>query len=383
MNIKPSFLLLPSLLIILSCTKEGFPLENSHPPQNTVPDTMTVFPSDTIGILMGDSNYVFGTIGDAVTFENGNIAILDEIACCAKVYDSNCSFLNQISRSGSGPGEVLIPGGMALLSDSSLVILDAATGGAHRFEQDGSFIELLIDFQGQAVPQWTWGVDDMAFVGATTETVMEDEILTVNFTVGRWERETEPVTTYFRNSFPFDPGRMDEFLKNTFFSCTFAAGRDGIVAVAPISSSDYLINLYYPDGSLKSTIQRDLPRVEKNQIELDDETAMVSAILRERGVPPEMINYQPDSYRSFIAPQGLGIDGEGRIWATNGTSDSTIMDVYSPEGDHLAVVQFNGVKNPQSLDFLNIKIQSNKILVYSLQDSEYPRLYVIPMPELE
>ncbi|MCP4647769.1 MAG: hypothetical protein GY852_08590, partial [bacterium] len=197
--------------------------------------------------------YVFGTIGDVVSFENGNIAVLDETGCCARVYDPSGVFLNQVSRSGSGPGEVLIPGGMVLLSDESILILDAATGGAHRFDEDGTYLDLRIDFQGQGVPQWAWGVDNMAFVGATTETVMEDEVVTVNFTVGRWETEIEPATSYFVNSFPFNPQRMDEFLSNTFFSCSFAAGRDGVVAVAPVSSTAYLINLYNPDGSLINT----------------------------------------------------------------------------------------------------------------------------------
>ncbi|MCP4647979.1 MAG: hypothetical protein GY852_09660, partial [bacterium] len=116
--------------------------------------------------------------------------------------------------------------------------------------------------------------------------------------------------------------------------------------------------------------------------EIADETATISAILRERGVPPEMINYQPDPYRWFISPQGLGMDGQGRIWATSGTANDEVMDVYSREGEHLAVVRFDGITNPDVQDFLNIKVQPNRILAYSLQDPDFPRLYVIPMPEI-
>jgi hypothetical protein len=346
-------------------------------------DTITISPSDTLGILMGDSNYVFGTIGDALCMENGNIAVLDETACCAKVYDSEGVFVQQISRGGTGPGEVLAPGGMVRLSDGSLLILDYATGGAHRFSANGDFLELFINFQGQPVPQWAWGVDNLCFVGAVTETVMQNDILTVNYTIGRWGNSTEPSVSYFVNSFPFNPERMDEYLQNTFFSSTFAADCDGMVSVAPISSSDYLINVYNRDGGLCSTIRRDIPRVEKTQAEIDDETAVITAILKERGVPEDMINYRADPYRWFIPPQGLAADGQGRIWARSGTCDRVIMDVYSRAGDHLAVVELLGVTNPDIVDFLNIKVQQNRILVYSLQDPDYPRLYILEIPEIQ
>ncbi len=98
MNTK-LFCSLPILLLALGCGDGELAQESVEDLQSTTPDTITVVPSDTIGILMGDSNYVFGTIGDAVSFENGNIAVLDETGCCAKVYDSDCNFLNQISRS--------------------------------------------------------------------------------------------------------------------------------------------------------------------------------------------------------------------------------------------------------------------------------------------
>jgi len=354
----------------------------SEQSENTI-DTITISPSDTLGILAGDSNYVFGTIGDALIMGNGNIAILDETACCARVYTPQGVFINQISRRGSGPGEVLAPGGMVCLSDGSLLILDYATGGAHRFSEDGDFIELFIDFQGQPVPQWAWGADSLSFVGATTQTAMQNDILTVTYSIGRWDNSTEPSVFYFVNSFPFNPERMDEFLQNTFFSSTFAAGGDGMVCVAPISSSDYLIYVYNRDGELCSTIQRDIPRVEKTTAEIDDETAVITAILKERGVPEDMINYQADQYRWLIPPQGLATDGQGRIWARSGTCDRVIMDIYSREGEHLAVVELLGVTNPDIVDFLNIKVQQNRILVYSLQDPDYPRLYILEIPEIQ
>ena len=377
---KSFFIVLLAFLVIQGCG-ESAPSHGSEEIE-TGPDTITVFPSDTIGILMGDSNYVFGTIADAVLLDGGNIAVLDEAAGCARLYDAEGNFVFLVSRRGSGPGEVLMPGGMVRLSDNSIAILDHASG-VQRFSENGEFIEFMTDYQGQDVPQWAWGVDNMGYVGAITSMEPTDDALMVHFIIARWDDGSEPSVEYFRNSFPFNPQRMDEFLSNSFFSASFAAAPDGMVYVAPTSSQEYRIDVFNPDGSLYGTVLREIPGVAKTQNELEDETAMITAILKERGIPEYHIMYEPDPYRWMIPPQGVGADGEGRIWARSGTADDVLMDVYSRDGEHLAVVRFQGVTNPEVLDYLNIKIQQNRILIYSLQDSDYPKLYVVNMPEIE
>jgi hypothetical protein len=371
-------ILVASALALVSCGETP----SEEPDAGGRPDTVTIAPSDTIGILMGDSNYVFGTIGDAIYTADGNIAILDETACCARVYDPSGEFLFQMGREGTGPGELLHPGGIVLLSSGSAGILDAPTGGLHSFGRDGQFDSLLIEFRGQPVPQWAWGVDGNALVGAYTSTTMEDDAITAHFIIGRWEDSPEPSVVYMENSFPFDPGDMASFLNNTIFSASFAADGEGFVYIAPVSSSQYRVDVMNSAGEPVTSFSRDIPRVEKSAVEIADETAMVTAILRERGVPEYMIDYSPDPYRWMVQPQGLGTDGMGRIWVHSGSADGIIMDVYSREGEHLAVVRIEGVENPDIADFVNVKVQSRGILAYSLQDPGYPRLYVLPMPEL-
>lgn len=346
------------------------------------PDTITVAPSDTIGILMGDSNYVFGTIGDAVYTSDGNIAVMDETGCCVKVFDPSGEFLFQMGREGSGPGELLHPGAMVLLSDGSVGVIDAPTGGLHTYGPGGEFDTTLIEFMGGPVPQWAWGVDSMAFVGAVTDFDQTEETMMVAFRVGRWQLDRQPETVYFENAFPFNPQDMAGMLNGTFFSCTYAAESDGYVYLAPISSSEYRIDVFEPGGELSSSFQRDMPRVEKSEEEIQDEIAMITAILKERGVPEHMIDYSPDPCRWLIQPQGMGADGDGRIWVHNGASESIVMDVYERDGTHVAVVRIEGVENPDIMDFVNIKVQPRGILAYSLQDPGYPRLYVIPMPAI-
>lgn len=373
---------LPYFLCLSLISGCGGPQPEENPePVDAVQDTIDVFPSDTIGMLMGDTNYVFGTITDAVVLDDGEIAVLDEAAACCRVYDSEGSFITQVSRSGSGPAELLRPGGMARLSDNSILILDHASG-AKRFAPDGEYIELMIDYQGGEVPQWAWGVDSMGFVGAVTATEPAGDELIVNFIVARWDGEPEQSVEYFRNSFPYNPQRMDEFLTGSFFSAAFTASPEGMVYVAPTSSEEYRVDVFNPDGSLYGIIERDIPRVEKSQSEIEDETAMFTSILRERGVHEDLVHFEPDPYRWMIQPLGLGTDGRERVWVRNSTVDDVVMDVYSRDGEHFGVVRFNGVTGEDIVDYLVIKVQTDRILVYSLQDLDYPKLYVVDMPDI-
>jgi len=198
-----------TILLLSGCGDDAAPVEDSG---GSAVDTVFVTPSDTIGILMGDSNYVFGTIGDVIYTSTGNIAVLDETGCCVKLFDQFGEFIVQLGREGSGPGELLHPGGMVLLSDGRIGVLDQPTGGFHLWNEDGTFDSLSIDFQGQPVPQWAWGVDNGAFVGAITDVSMQDDVLMATFTVGRWENSPQASTVYFENSFPFNPEDMTSFL---------------------------------------------------------------------------------------------------------------------------------------------------------------------------
>ena len=46
----------------------------------------TLYFADSIGIEMGDSNYVFGSIRDFDYAPDGRILILDNIQCCIIIY---------------------------------------------------------------------------------------------------------------------------------------------------------------------------------------------------------------------------------------------------------------------------------------------------------
>jgi len=343
-------------------------------------DTLVVSPADSIGVLMGDSNYVFGTIGEVEVTPEGEVAVLDESGACVRVYGPEGEFLRRFGRRGSGPGELLHPGGLVVLSDGSFAVMDVQTGGVHRFLADGSYDTLMVDFAGDGAPQWGWGVDGNAFVATYLDDEMSGDGIEMVSMVARWTDSAEPDVVYWEHRFPFRPDDMASLLREGLFSCAFAAGRDGRVYVAPISTSEYRVNVYSPAGDSIGVITRDLPRVEKTTEEMEQERQLITDILRERGVREEVNRYEPEPYRWLVQPQAMGVDGRGRVWVGSGTAEGAVFDVYSPEGSHQAVVRVNGVGAWSGVDFPAFRVRSDLILAWPLQAADYPKLYVIPIP---
>ncbi len=168
---KRTFYLLSIVPLLAGCGSR--PLEED-PSMGAIPDTITVSPPGYHWDPLGRLKLRLATIADAITLDGGVTAILDEAKGCARLYTPEGEFIRQVSRSGSGPGELLRPGGIVRLSDNTIGILDHATG-LQRFSASGEFMELRTDFLGQNVPQWAWGVNDMGYVGAITKMEPSEE----------------------------------------------------------------------------------------------------------------------------------------------------------------------------------------------------------------
>ena len=61
------------MAVITGCGENPDTIPDPDQTGRPIPDTIAVFPSDTIGIMMGDSNYVFGTISDALELDDGSV----------------------------------------------------------------------------------------------------------------------------------------------------------------------------------------------------------------------------------------------------------------------------------------------------------------------
>ena len=69
------------------------------------PETLHIAITDTIGVDLGDSNYVFGTLMQVGYSPNGDILALDLQRGFINVYSRDGVHKGTIGRHGPGPGE--------------------------------------------------------------------------------------------------------------------------------------------------------------------------------------------------------------------------------------------------------------------------------------
>ena len=367
---------------VLAVLVAGCGGEQTPQPDGVSVREFTLQPRDTIGIALGDSNYVFGSIGEVVFDHDGNIFVLDETAACVRVYSPSGDFVRQIGSKGSGPGELLIPGGLAILSDSTVLIMDGSVGGVHAFSTHGEWIGLVTDYEGQGTPQWAWPVDDGAYVAALLDFTMEEEGPVITLYVGRFEGERMPAVVYYRADTIFDPTDITSMVNTALLSVSFCADPSGNLYVAPVSTEELHVSIFSSSGNLTSEFTHDFPRVMKGEQELADEQAMMTEILRERGVPGDPSSYRPDPYRWIMPPFGLGIDGEGLIWAQRGTEEEITFDLFDQSGNLLQTVILTGHGADELfMDFVSVKVQPGGILAYPMEPHDYPKVLVYDFPE--
>ncbi|MCD4847816.1 MAG: 6-bladed beta-propeller, partial [Candidatus Aegiribacteria sp.] len=136
-------LTLTFLILMLACGAQESPSEEvvdepiTATEEYVLPDAdvyMTI--TDSIGVELGDSNYVFGSIAGVSLTPESDIAVLDRQKACVSLFSPEGEFIGRIGRKGSGPGEFLLPVGMAFFPDGGLVVSDGMGGKLIYFNSD-------------------------------------------------------------------------------------------------------------------------------------------------------------------------------------------------------------------------------------------------------
>lgn len=69
-------------------------------------EVVTIDPDFTIGLVDGDSAYLFGAIVSVAADDDGRLYVGDRIGATIRAYDGDGRYLKQIARAGEGPGEI-------------------------------------------------------------------------------------------------------------------------------------------------------------------------------------------------------------------------------------------------------------------------------------
>lgn len=329
--------------------------------------------ADSIGIEIGDSNYVFGAIVGAQYTPSGEIAILDMQKYSINIYTPAGEFIKSIGRQGSGPGEFLLPIAFSFANDGGMVVSDAMATSLVMFDSAGVYTNSLTGFFPTAPPQIVC-IDDNAIIGMKPEFEQTEDGMFMGFTVARWEEgETEPSVTYYSKMSPFDPSDISSIEDDVVF---FGASQDGIVFTAEMSSEEYTFTAWSPDGEeLFVMLDDNFEKVEKTPEEIEQEIELVNARMIQQGMPPEMANWEPSPYKSAIA--GIFVDSNNRIWIWRGTEQTPVFDVYDLEGNLLFVAALDAGDRAETLQ---IVISRDGFVAFDSAPEYYPVLYYGKLP---
>ncbi|MCK4505956.1 MAG: hypothetical protein KAW14_10080 [Candidatus Aegiribacteria sp.] len=333
---------------------------------------------DSIGVELGDSNYVFGSIESSSHSLNGNILILDRPACCVREYTPEGEFVRNFGRRGSGPGEFVNPLSMARLSDGRIAVMDLQAGGIHTFLSDGEWEGLSADINREPVLNMTATDNSMYIALLTTFDAVDGQLIMIA-KVGRFDiDETEPSLIYWENSLPVTFDDFTLIIEEGYLARVWASNFDGIVFIASRDSEEYLITGFDANGNEFVEISLDLPQVKKSEEEIRDEAAFYNQRARNMGYGAQT-NYEPNPFRWKI--HSMGIDDQKRLWVRRGTEEIPTFDIFDFEGNHLFTANIPAISGYSGL-LWEIKIDEYGILAWSLNPSDgYQKLYTLELEE--
>lgn len=371
------FILISTLVFITGCGEQPSTREEAQIGEQEE-SFRTLILVDSIGVELGDSNYVWGSIEVVTHTADGNILAMDRPACCVREFTPEGEFVRQFGRRGTGPGELVNPMSMARVSDGRVAILDMGTGGLHTFMPNGEWECLSAQITNEP-PLWMTPADGNGYVAIYNEWDFIDDEFVVTAMVTRFEVDSpDPVVIYWQNSFPWDPTDLTALVKGSYFANTWTSDREGHVFLAPRDPDEYIITGFTTEGEQFVEITMDLDKVEKSQLEIDEEAEFWNRRAENMGANGPF-NYQPDPYRWKI--HSMGIDGEGRLWVRRGTEETPTFDVFDFEGNHLFIARVPAISGSRGL-LWEILVDEFGILAYSLDPVDgYQKLYVLDFEE--
>lgn len=288
--------------------------------------------TDTIGLELGDSSYVFGYAADVVRTDS-TLYVLDMPYATVKKYGPDGTYLGSFGRHGDGPGEMVFPQSMELLPGGTMLVQDV--NDLNMFDLTGQWLGFALEHR-QNWPRQHAAADSSSFVIIRHEFIHEPERISREF-IAMYDLDGSLLQEYSADSvsLPVDPEDNTDALNTTFFSHYFTADPFRNVYLVTRHTQDYRIECFDALGTPFDSITLDIPVVEKTVEEIAMEKEYVEDYLTGMGTSNVMQwIYEPDPYREPIA--GIWLGWGGNLWVLRGTSDRPTFDIWSvPEGELL------------------------------------------------
>jgi len=359
----------------VSCQGEGIHPESNSPEFNgDCVDVCTLTVVDSIGVELGDSNYVFGALDEVGIGPNGDIFAVDWMKCSIFRYSPDGDFIQRIGRPGNGPGEMIQPGHQAIMDDGSICVYDGEQGWI-RYNSSGECISSGTMLRPG--PMRFQALDSVNILGMLNELSHEDNYFVTDKRICMWNAD-EPdsiITEYYSREYQLSTDDMMQFRKDIirvdFFPMLFTAG-DGFVCIAPEPRTEPLLLLFHEDGSVMDTLVLPYPEVLRTEEELQIQKQFIEDFFYYTSRYTHQVDWEPFPNKPMIAD--LGVDSLNRIWVQRGFEQNPTFDLYDVSGEHLITAVLPG---RDDTDHWKFNISRRGILAVPEDPESYYSVYMI------
>ena len=320
-------------LLVLSC---------SEPPGN-LPDNDVYADADTlelvfeIGEEFGDSTNTFWSISSADIDDQGRIFVLDDVEASVRIFNLNGAYMQNLTRRGSGPGELQRPSCLTIAPDGRIVISDQVKGGFIVYSDSLDLVEEIL----------LWGDNSpYSFIASTNTKYLVCRYKEVSISNGYILKHTANIynnnfTELFANIYTdsvYDSNDMSEeclaagLVFAWFKRINCCCDSFGNVYIAPLDTLEYRVYGWDSLGNQFLSTQLDISPVEKEPEEIRaEEVYMEYCDRRAGGWPPlEMLPYK---HRFLTAELGIGPDHN--LWVRRGSRTDLFFDIFDLDGNLL------------------------------------------------
>jgi hypothetical protein len=351
------------LTLCISCSGD----QRSEVVSSVPYDTLQIV--DSIGVLYGDSNYVFGSITDVDRGLQGEIYVLDSKRNCILVFSQDGDFIYQIGRYGEGPGEFNAPSSLEITGDGSICVVNANQWS--RFNSEREYVDAELLDNSSIMQMESYGSDEI--VGIVNELALINAGMSVGRRIAMWN-EFDPnqyLNVYYQADYIANV--PDDIFEIDLYHYVKLIIIEDIIYVAPEPLIEPLIICYNGDGTPRDTLLLPYSAVEKTAEDIAEEKSFIEGTLYSATSGERSIEWEPYPYRAMIGE--LGTDSLGRLWVQRAFDDVAAFDIIDP--DSLEIV--GTVVIPEIDDVMNWEfyISEDGFLGVQKYEYEYPIVYII------
>ncbi|MCK5131209.1 MAG: 6-bladed beta-propeller [Candidatus Sabulitectum sp.] len=372
------FLLFITLIILISGCQgsESESIRTNEGPESIIAG-LTLTRVDSIGIELGDSNYVFGSILDADFLPDGRIVLLDVLKDKVSIFSPNGDFLTSFGREGSGPGEFMEPASITVLSDGGICVADFMRQKLIYFDADFCYEREISGFLIQS-PSSIESGSDGSVVGFQTHYFTEDDNFMIGSRLAKWTDSSTPELEYASRYNPHN-GRGPVTIP--YFFC--ATGSHGSVYCAESSEDQYTIMKFNAEGDSLFTIQESYTPMYRTEEEIA--CAHFGYILDTPGFDSDdrraiRAGWEINPIRNAI--RSIHIDGDERLWVATGRGESPSpqFEIYDSSGNHIYSYSTN-LPAEMRWGYWKLVFGNDRILAFDNNPVDFSRVFVYEIDE--